>query len=37
MATTSKRNTKATIEEINAQYGKIPPQAVDVEEAGLEH
>ncbi|NLU39456.1 MAG: replicative DNA helicase [Bacteroidales bacterium] len=35
MATTSKRNTKATIEEINAQYGKIPPQAVDVEEAVL--
>ena len=24
-----------TIEQINAQYGKLPPQAVDVEEAVL--
>jgi len=32
-----KRNTKqrSTIDEINAQYGKLPPQAVDVEEAVL--
>jgi replicative DNA helicase len=35
MATTSKRNNRTSIEEINAQYGKIPPQAVDVEEAVL--
>ena len=27
--------TKLTIEELNAQYGKIPPQAVEVEEAVL--
>lgn len=35
VATNSKRNNKTSIEEINAQYGKIPPQAVDVEEAVL--
>jgi replicative DNA helicase len=35
VTTNSKRNTKTSIEEINAQYGKIPPQAVDVEEAVL--
>ena len=28
-------NASATIEQINAQYGKLPPQAVDVEEAVL--
>ncbi len=33
--TTNKRSTKPSIEQINAQYGKIPPQAVDVEEAVL--
>jgi replicative DNA helicase len=27
--------TKFNIEQINAQYGKLPPQAVDVEEAVL--
>ncbi|WP_423129268.1 replicative DNA helicase [Gaoshiqia sp. Z1-71] len=34
-----RRNTKptstSTIEQINAQYGKLPPQAIDVEEAVL--
>ncbi|MCD6355142.1 MAG: replicative DNA helicase [Prolixibacteraceae bacterium] len=31
-----KRNTaQSTIEQINAQYGKLPPQAVEVEEAVL--
>ncbi|HPR31146.1 MAG TPA: replicative DNA helicase [Prolixibacteraceae bacterium] len=30
-----KKNTKIDIEQINAQYGKIPPQAVEVEEAVL--
>jgi len=35
VTTNSKRNTKTSIEEINAHYGKIPPQAVDVEEAVL--
>lgn len=29
------RNTGMTIDEINAQYGKLPPQAVEVEEAVL--
>ena len=29
------KNNKLTIEQINAQYGKLPPQAVDVEEAVL--
>ena len=36
--TGERRNTqqsKMTIEQINAQYGKIPPQAIDVEEAVL--
>jgi replicative DNA helicase len=33
--TSTKRNTKSDIDQINAQYGKIPPQAVDVEEAVL--
>lgn len=28
-------NTQLTIEQINAQYGKLPPQAVEVEEAVL--
>lgn len=27
--------TKSTIDQINAQYGKLPPQAIDVEEAVL--
>lgn len=30
-----KSKSKLSIDEINAQYGKIPPQAVDVEEAVL--
>ncbi|MCF8360262.1 MAG: replicative DNA helicase [Prolixibacteraceae bacterium] len=30
-----KKNTKIDIEQINAQYGKIPPQAPEVEEAVL--
>jgi replicative DNA helicase len=30
-----KKNTKIDIEQINAQYGKIPPQALEVEEAVL--
>ncbi|SHJ25803.1 replicative DNA helicase [Tangfeifania diversioriginum] len=29
------RNTGMTIDEINAQYGKLPPQALEVEEAVL--
>jgi len=29
------RNTGMTIDEINAQYGKLPPQAIEVEEAVL--
>ncbi|MGV8091705.1 MAG: replicative DNA helicase [Mangrovibacterium sp.] len=29
------RTTTSTIEQINAQYGKLPPQALDVEEAVL--
>lgn len=28
-------NTRMTIDQINAQYGKLPPQAVDIEEAVL--
>jgi replicative DNA helicase len=35
MAGERKRNTKVDIDQINAQYGKIPPQAVEVEEAVL--
>ena len=35
MAGERKRNTKVDIEQINAQYGKIPPQAIEVEEAVL--
>lgn len=35
MAVERKRNTKIDIDQINAQYGKIPPQALDVEEAVL--
>ena len=27
--------SKMTIEQLNAQYGKIPPQAIEVEEAVL--
>ncbi len=30
-----KRQTGLTIDEINAQYGKLPPQAIEVEEAVL--
>ncbi len=32
---TGSRNTGMTIDEINAQYGKLPPQALEVEEAVL--
>ena len=32
---TNKSTTQFNIEQINAQYGKLPPQAVDVEEAVL--
>jgi replicative DNA helicase len=35
MATEKKRNPKLDIEQLNAQYGKLPPQATDVEEAVL--
>lgn len=35
MAGERKRNTKSDIDQINAQYGKIPPQAIEVEEAVL--
>ena len=36
MATQKKKTTsQSTIEQINAQYGKLPPQAVEVEEAVL--
>ena len=35
MAEPKKNNTQLTIEQINAQYGKLPPQAVEVEEAVL--
>ncbi|RKD92785.1 replicative DNA helicase [Mangrovibacterium diazotrophicum] len=33
--TRGNNNISATIEQINAQYGKLPPQAIDVEEAVL--
>ncbi len=32
---TNRNKSKKTIDELNAQYGKMPPQAVDVEEAVL--
>ena len=35
MATTNKRNSTSNIDQLNAQLGKLPPQAVDVEEAVL--
>ncbi|WP_167613090.1 replicative DNA helicase [Maribellus sediminis] len=35
MAERRKSNTTSTIDQINAQYGKLPPQAIDVEEAVL--
>ncbi|NOR75968.1 MAG: replicative DNA helicase, partial [Draconibacterium sp.] len=35
MAEKKKSNSQFNIEQINAQYGKLPPQAVDVEEAVL--
>jgi replicative DNA helicase len=35
MAVTNKRKPASTIDQINAQFGKIPPQAVEVEEAVL--
>ncbi|MFA9391192.1 MAG: replicative DNA helicase [Prolixibacteraceae bacterium] len=35
MATNYKRKAPSTIDQLNVQYGKIPPQAVDVEEAVL--
>ncbi len=36
MATSKSKNvSKMTVEQINAQYGKLPPQAVEVEEAVL--
>ncbi len=37
MATQRKKqtNSQSTIEQINAQYGKLPPQAIEVEEAVL--
>jgi len=35
MAEKKRSNTQFNIEQINAQYGKLPPQAVDVEEAVL--
>ncbi len=35
MAEKKKQNPHFNIEQINAQYGKLPPQAVDVEEAVL--
>jgi len=35
MAEKKKTNSQFNIEQINAQYGKLPPQAVDVEEAVL--
>ncbi len=31
----TRTNSNSTIEQINAQYGKLPPQALDVEEAVL--
>ena len=35
MAERKKTNSQFNIEQINAQYGKLPPQAIDVEEAVL--
>lgn len=35
MATSNKRKSPVNVDQINVQYGKIPPQAVDVEEAVL--
>jgi len=35
MAERKRSNQPSTIDQINAQYGKLPPQAVDVEEAVL--
>lgn len=35
MAEKKKQNSQFNIEHINAQYGKLPPQAIDVEEAVL--
>lgn len=35
MVEKKKNNSQFNIEQINAQYGKLPPQAVDVEEAVL--
>lgn len=35
MANNNKRNSTSNIDQLNAQLGKIPPQAVDVEEAVL--
>jgi replicative DNA helicase len=35
MAERKKSQAQSTIEQINAQYGKLPPQAVEVEEAVL--
>ncbi|MEN8117459.1 MAG: replicative DNA helicase [Bacteroidota bacterium] len=35
MAERKKTSAQTTIEQINAQYGKLPPQAVEVEEAVL--
>ncbi|MCK5729617.1 MAG: replicative DNA helicase, partial [Draconibacterium sp.] len=35
MAEKKKTNSQFNIEQINAQYGKLPPQAIDVEEAVL--
>jgi len=35
MAERKKTTAQSTIEQINAQYGKLPPQALEVEEAVL--
>src|SRR5210317_617522 len=35
MAEKKRSNAQFNIEQINAQYGKLPPQAIDVEEAVL--
>lgn len=35
MATTNNRKAAVNVDQLNVQYGKIPPQAVDVEEAVL--
>ena len=35
MAEKKKTNSQISIDQINAQYGKLPPQAIDVEEAVL--